>query len=94
MYFNNAPHINENIIYKDQQMTSSFYLGFSAYGGVVEVRINRKSTRDVPNFGFVVFDNAESVQQVLGARVCTSKITSLCLYPLWGVEGVMCVSFL
>lgn len=39
---------------------------FEQFGTVVDVRINRKSApRDVPNFGFVVFDNPESVQQVL-----------------------------
>lgn len=35
----------------------------------MEVRIKGKGTRDVPNFSFVVFDNAESAQQVLSARV-------------------------
>lgn len=41
---------------------------FEEYGPVVEVRIKGKGTRDVPNFSFVVFDSADSVQKVLSAR--------------------------
>ena len=46
----------------------------SDFGIVLEVRINRKSTREVPNFGFVVFDNSDSVQKVLEARVCLNSL--------------------
>jgi Ras GTPase-activating protein-binding protein 1 len=43
---------------------------FSAYGKVVDVRINRKSAqnREVPNFGFVVFADAATVTKVLEMR--------------------------
>ena len=41
----------------------------TGFGPVVEVRIKGKGTRDVPNFSFVVFDNADAVQAVLSARV-------------------------
>ncbi|XP_063784407.1 ras GTPase-activating protein-binding protein 1 isoform X3 [Pseudophryne corroboree] len=39
---------------------------FQAYGTVVELRIN--SGGKLPNFGFVVFDDAEPVQKILGSR--------------------------
>merc|ERR1712226_1450157 len=42
---------------------------FETFGKVQEVRINRKSVnRDVPNFGFVVFEEPETVQKVLEAK--------------------------
>ncbi|XP_018106221.1 GTPase activating protein (SH3 domain) binding protein 1 L homeolog isoform X1 [Xenopus laevis] len=39
---------------------------FQTYGNVVELRIN--SGGKLPNFGFVVFDDAEPVQKILGNR--------------------------
>ena len=43
---------------------------FPGYGKVVDVRINRKSNnRDVPNFGFVVFDDPQTVTTVLDSKV-------------------------
>ncbi|XP_069825202.1 ras GTPase-activating protein-binding protein 1 isoform X1 [Dendropsophus ebraccatus] len=39
---------------------------FQTYGNVVELRIN--SGGKLPNFGFVVFDDAEPVQKILGSR--------------------------
>ncbi|XP_033741132.1 ras GTPase-activating protein-binding protein 2-like isoform X2 [Pecten maximus] len=42
---------------------------FTAYGTVVELRINTKgSGGKLPNFGFVVFDNAEPVKQILNSK--------------------------
>lgn len=43
---------------------------FENYGKVAEVRINKKisTSREVPNFGFVVFEEAETVPNVLDAR--------------------------
>lgn len=42
----------------------------SAYGTVVELRINTKGVGGkLPNFGFVVFDDSEPVQRILGAKV-------------------------
>lgn len=58
---------------------------FTAYGNVVELRINTKGVGGkLPNFGFVVFDDSDPVQKILGAKVdgaCT-KI-SLPTYILW-----------
>lgn len=59
LFVGNLPH---NIAEKELKAH------FEAYGKVVEVRINRKSTRDVPNFGFVVFEEPETVQRVLEAK--------------------------
>ncbi|CAL1283810.1 unnamed protein product [Larinioides sclopetarius] len=46
---------------------------FTQFGRVLDMRINTKQTQKigggkVPNFGFIVFDDAESVQKVLSAR--------------------------
>lgn len=46
---------------------------FTQFGKVLDMRINTKQTQKigggkVPNFGFIVFDDAESVQKVLNAR--------------------------
>lgn len=42
---------------------------FTKYGNVVESRINTKSTGGkLPNFGFVVFDNAEPVKDILNQK--------------------------
>ncbi|KAK1791473.1 hypothetical protein P4O66_013160 [Electrophorus voltai] len=42
---------------------------FMTYGNVVELRINTKGVGGkLPNFGFVVFDDSEPVQRILGAR--------------------------
>lgn len=41
-----------------------------AYGNVVELRINTKGVGGkLPNFGFVVFDDSDPVQRILGAKV-------------------------
>lgn len=48
----------------------------AGYGTVVELRIN--SGGKLPNFGFVVFDDAEPVQKVLSNRVRAR--------PTWAVE--------
>lgn len=46
------------------------FIFFSAYGNVVELRINTKGVGGkLPNFGFVVFDDSEPVQRILGAKV-------------------------
>lgn len=42
----------------------------AAYGNVVELRINTKGVGGkLPNFGFVVFDDPDPVQRILGAKV-------------------------
>lgn len=48
---------------------------FSAYGSVVELRINTKGVGGkLPNFGFVVFDDSDPVQRILGAKVEGARI--------------------
>uniref|UniRef100_A0A672LKY6 General vesicular transport factor p115-like n=1 Tax=Sinocyclocheilus grahami TaxID=75366 RepID=A0A672LKY6_SINGR len=40
------------------------------FGNVVELRINTKGTGGkIPNFGFVVFDDSEPVQRILGVKI-------------------------
>uniref|UniRef100_A0AAY4AWQ0 Ras GTPase-activating protein-binding protein 2 n=1 Tax=Denticeps clupeoides TaxID=299321 RepID=A0AAY4AWQ0_9TELE len=42
---------------------------FMTFGNVVELRINTKGVGGkLPNFGFVVFDDSEPVQRILGAK--------------------------
>ncbi|XP_054635950.1 ras GTPase-activating protein-binding protein 2 isoform X2 [Dunckerocampus dactyliophorus] len=42
---------------------------FMTYGNVVELRINTKAVGGkLPNFGFVVFDDSDPVQRILGAK--------------------------
>ncbi|XP_077460771.1 ras GTPase-activating protein-binding protein 2 isoform X1 [Stigmatopora argus] len=61
LFVGNLPHdIDENEL-KDFFMT---------YGTVVELRINTKAiSGKLPNFGFVVFDDSDPVQKILGAKV-------------------------
>ncbi|KAK6187522.1 hypothetical protein SNE40_005527 [Patella caerulea] len=60
LFVGNLPH---NILEKDLK---SF---FEHYGNVMELRINTKSGGGkVPNFGFVVFDSPEPVQQILSNK--------------------------
>uniref|UniRef100_H3D0E4 G3BP stress granule assembly factor 2 n=1 Tax=Tetraodon nigroviridis TaxID=99883 RepID=H3D0E4_TETNG len=60
LFVGNLPHdIDENEL-KDFFMT---------YGNVLELRINTKGVGGkLPNFGFVVFDDSEPVQKILGAK--------------------------
>uniref|UniRef100_A0A7N8XU51 G3BP stress granule assembly factor 2a n=1 Tax=Mastacembelus armatus TaxID=205130 RepID=A0A7N8XU51_9TELE len=60
LFVGNLPHdIDENEL-KDFFMT---------YGNVVELRINTKGVGGkLPNFGFVVFDDSDPVQRILGAK--------------------------
>uniref|UniRef100_I3KLL7 G3BP stress granule assembly factor 2b n=1 Tax=Oreochromis niloticus TaxID=8128 RepID=I3KLL7_ORENI len=60
LFVGNLPHdIDENEL-KEFFMT---------YGNVVELRINTKGVGGkLPNFGFVVFDDSEPVQRILGAK--------------------------
>uniref|UniRef100_A0A3Q3EP03 G3BP stress granule assembly factor 2b n=1 Tax=Kryptolebias marmoratus TaxID=37003 RepID=A0A3Q3EP03_KRYMA len=60
LFVGNLPHdIDENEL-KEFFMT---------YGNVVELRINTKGVGGkLPNFGFVVFDDPEPVQRILGAK--------------------------
>lgn len=64
LFVGNLPH---NIV--EQELQEFFE---KECGKVIEVRINRKSSsgRDnhIPNFGFVVFENTESVQTALANR--------------------------
>lgn len=47
----------------------------SAFGTVVEMRINTKGVGGkLPNFGFVVFDDSEPVQRILAAKVCVLNV--------------------
>ncbi|KAI0217018.1 Ras GTPase-activating protein-binding protein 2 [Lamellibrachia satsuma] len=59
LFVGNLPHTiseNELISY------------FEKFGAVVDARINRKANRDVPHFGFVVFEEATAVQNVLDQK--------------------------
>ncbi|CAG5928591.1 unnamed protein product [Menidia menidia] len=60
LFVGNLPHdIDENEL-KEFFMT---------YGNVVELRINTKGVGGkLPNFGFVVFDDSDPVQRILGAK--------------------------
>lgn len=57
LFIGNLPHEVDKSELKDF---------FQKYGNVVELRIN--SGGKLPNFGFVVFDDSEPVQKVLGNR--------------------------
>lgn len=57
LFIGNLPHEVDKSELKDF---------FQSYGTVVELRIN--SGGKLPNFGFVVFDDAEPVQKVLSNR--------------------------
>ncbi|KAG8438895.1 hypothetical protein GDO86_005184 [Hymenochirus boettgeri] len=57
LFVGNLPHDVDKIELKEF---------FQTYGNVVELRIN--SGGKLPNFGFVVFDDAEPVQKILGNR--------------------------
>uniref|UniRef100_A0A8C5D0X4 G3BP stress granule assembly factor 2a n=1 Tax=Gadus morhua TaxID=8049 RepID=A0A8C5D0X4_GADMO len=60
LFVGNLPHDIDESELKDFFMT---------YGNVVELRINTKGVGGkLPNFGFVVFDDAEPVQRILGAK--------------------------
>jgi len=60
LFVGNLPHVVNN------EELREF---FSQFGHVIDVRINRKGpSRDVPNFGFITFDNADVVQKVLSNK--------------------------
>lgn len=63
----------------------------AAYGNVVELRINTKGVGGkLPNFGFVVFDDSEPVQRILGAKVEGACIDiSLPISFIWCWLGVL-----
>lgn len=66
----------------------------TAYGNVVELRINTKGVGGkLPNFGFVVFDDAEPVQRILGAKVAGACI-GISLPTSFGGDSVTGVSLL
>lgn len=57
-----------------------------AYGNVVELRINTKGVGGkLPNFGFVVFDDSDPVQKILGAKVEGASIDIFIIpsHSLW-----------
>ncbi|XP_034544614.1 ras GTPase-activating protein-binding protein 2 isoform X3 [Notolabrus celidotus] len=61
LFVGNLPHDIDESELKDFFMT---------YGNVVELRINTKGVGGkLPNFGFVVFDDSDPVQRILGAKV-------------------------
>ncbi|XP_061535240.1 ras GTPase-activating protein-binding protein 2 isoform X1 [Phycodurus eques] len=61
LFVGNLPHDIDESELKDFFMT---------YGNVVELRINTKGVSGkLPNFGFVVFDDSDPVQKILGAKV-------------------------
>ena len=67
---------------------------FEGYGHVLELRVNRKpgslgdrggrgggySDRTTPNYGFVVFEDAEVVKTILQKKVRTTKISCSCRF--------------
>ncbi|KTF91859.1 hypothetical protein cypCar_00021431 [Cyprinus carpio] len=60
LFVGNLPHDIDESELKDFFMT---------FGNVVELRINTKGTGGkIPNFGFVVFDDSEPVQRILGVK--------------------------
>uniref|UniRef100_UPI0037E8676D ras GTPase-activating protein-binding protein 2 isoform X2 n=1 Tax=Semicossyphus pulcher TaxID=241346 RepID=UPI0037E8676D len=60
LFVGNLPHDIDESELKDFFMT---------YGNVVELRINTKGVGGkLPNFGFVVFDDSDPVQKILGAK--------------------------
>ncbi|XP_051993269.1 ras GTPase-activating protein-binding protein 2 isoform X2 [Xyrauchen texanus] len=60
LFVGNLPHDIDERELKDCFMT---------FGNVVELRINTKGTGGkLPNFGFVVFDDSEPVQRILGVK--------------------------
>uniref|UniRef100_A0A671M8U3 Ras GTPase-activating protein-binding protein 2-like n=1 Tax=Sinocyclocheilus anshuiensis TaxID=1608454 RepID=A0A671M8U3_9TELE len=60
LFVGNLPHDIDESELKD------FFLTF---GNVVELRINTKGTGGkIPNFGFVIFDDSEPVQRILGVK--------------------------
>uniref|UniRef100_A0A3B3ZGF2 Uncharacterized protein n=1 Tax=Periophthalmus magnuspinnatus TaxID=409849 RepID=A0A3B3ZGF2_9GOBI len=60
LFVGNLPHDIDESELKDFFMT---------FGNVVELRINTKGVGGkLPNFGFVVFDDSEPVQRILGAK--------------------------
>uniref|UniRef100_G3PZ70 G3BP stress granule assembly factor 2a n=1 Tax=Gasterosteus aculeatus aculeatus TaxID=481459 RepID=G3PZ70_GASAC len=60
LFVGNLPHDIDESELKDFFMT---------YGTVVELRINTKGVGGkLPNFGFVVFDDSDPVQRILGAK--------------------------
>lgn len=60
LFVGNLPHDIDESELKDFFMT---------FGNVVELRINTKGTGGkIPNFGFVVFDDSEPVQRILGIK--------------------------
>ncbi|XP_016430580.1 ras GTPase-activating protein-binding protein 2-like [Sinocyclocheilus rhinocerous] len=60
LFVGNLPHDIDESELKD------FFMSF---GNVVELRINTKGTGGkIPNFGFVVFDDSEPVQRILGVK--------------------------
>ncbi|CAK6958592.1 ras GTPase-activating protein-binding protein 2 isoform X4 [Scomber scombrus] len=60
LFVGNLPHDIDESELKDFFMT---------YGNVVELRINTKGVGGkLPNFGFVVFDDSDPVQRILGAK--------------------------
>ncbi|XP_042172721.1 ras GTPase-activating protein-binding protein 2 isoform X3 [Oncorhynchus tshawytscha] len=61
LFVGNLPHDIDEAELKDFFMT---------FGNVVELRINTKGVGGkLPNFGFVVFDDSDPVQRILGAKV-------------------------
>ncbi|KAM6940309.1 ras GTPase-activating protein-binding protein 2 isoform 3-T3 [Xenentodon cancila] len=60
LFVGNLPHDIDEMELKEFFMT---------YGNVVELRINTKGVGGkLPNFGFVVFDDSDPVQKILGAK--------------------------
>lgn len=64
-------------LWKKLLSSCNFLLFFAAYGNVLELRINTKGVGGkLPNFGFVVFDDSEPVQRILGAKVDANVLSS------------------
>ncbi|XDV46740.1 hypothetical protein PO909_014566 [Leuciscus waleckii] len=60
LFVGNLPHDIDEVELKEFFMT---------FGNVVEMRINTKAVGGkLPNFGFVVYDDSEPVQRILGAK--------------------------
>jgi RNA recognition motif-containing protein len=58
VFVGNVPHLVSDTELKEY---------FEQYGPVADLRINRKTSNNLPNFGFVSFETVEAVQNILSS---------------------------
>lgn len=65
---------------------------FTAFGNVVELRINTKGVGGkLPNFGFVVFDDSEPVQKILLAKVSRMAVVLIVIKKQGTLFVFLCI---